>query len=746
MSGFDNEESAAIAAATDEPLDEVLYRNFGFRGFRYPQESVIQQILSGRDVMVVMPTGGGKSLCYQLPALLLPGVTLIVSPLIALMKDQVDALQAKGIAAALVNSSQTQGEQTEVLNQLRKGAIRLLYVAPERLRNQRFLSILSSCTVSLLAIDEAHCLSQWGHDFRPDYLRIAEALKVLPRPTVAAFTATATPEVRDDILRHLGMRDPDVTVAGFERPNLAFRVSNVSSDTEKVDRIMELLRQHATGIIYCATRKSTEYVSHALQQAGIKAGFYHGGLTPTERDQVQNAFISGGLPVVVATNAFGMGIDRSDIRLVVHYEMPGSVEAYYQEAGRAGRDGAPASCEMLFSYADKRVQDFFIEGGNPEEALIRYVYKVLLQHASEGNEILLSMDVLTEMIKTDLGRINPMAVSSALSILNRMGAVERFDVPGQRIRGTRIPNPDLKPRQLKIDGAALVEKKRRDERKLQAVIQYAYSQDCRQQWVLRYFGETSQTDCGNCDQCHDGPINTAVDSGDSNAKLPTAAITCRPPQPHEHDLVLKILSGVARACRRVGNDEWKPFFGRSSIILSLRGSKSARIVEGPLGRVSTYGILKGHPQKEIEALFNEMERARLLETVVGDYPLLALSRLGSQVMRGKESYQLHWPETIPAKAVAPVSQGPTGSPPDEDLLRKLKAKRSQLAQMRKVPTYCIAPNKVLEALATLQPTTIEQALTIPGIGEKNGRTIIPAFLRLIAGHTGNGDSEAADPW
>lgn len=736
MSGSDTGTEDVEVRSTEEPLDEVLYRHFGFRGFRYPQESVIQQILSGRDVMVVMPTGGGKSLCYQLPALLLPGLTLVVSPLIALMKDQVDALQARGIAAALVNSSQTLTEQNEVLNQLSNNELRLLYVAPERLRNQRFLSILAAVKVSLLAIDEAHCLSQWGHDFRPDYLRIAEALKVLPRPTVAAFTATATPEVRDDILRHLGMVSPDVTVAGFERPNLAFVVRQVTSDAEKVDRIKELVGDHGTGIIYCATRKSTEFVAQVLQQDRVRAGFYHGGLSPVERDRVQGEFISGRLPVVVATNAFGMGIDRSDIRLVIHYEMPGSVEAYYQEAGRAGRDGEPAWCEMLFSYADKRVQEFFIEGGNPDEALIRHVYRVVLREAGTANEVAMSMDDLAEAVKLDLGRINPMAVSSALSVLTRMGAVERFDIPGQRVRGTRIPDPDLTPRGLVIDGPALVEKKARDMRKLQSVIQYAYSRDCRQQWVLRYFGETDQCDCNRCDCCvasgGGGAAGVAAGGGVAGEAMNGGAE--RPPEPHEHELVLKVLSGVARACRRLDDDHWQPIFGRSSIILSLRGSKSERIVNGPLGQVSTYGLLKNHPRKQIEALFIEMERVGLLETVVGEYPLLCLSKAGSLVMRGKAKYQMVWPEVDVGVVARATNAGPAGTPPDDALLAKMKSKRLQLARARNVPSYCILPNRVLEALAAMQPASVDEALTIPGIGEKTARTIIPTFLKLIREH------------
>ena len=416
----------------------ALKKHFSLDAFRSPQESVIDAILSGRDAMVIMPTGGGKSLCYQLPALLLPGVTLVISPLIALMKDQVDALRERGICAGVINSSLSWDEQREQLDLVRQGKLKLLYVAPERFRAQSFLNAISQCKVSLFAIDEAHCLSQWGHDFRPDYMRLGQALELVGRPTCAAFTATATPEVREDILSCLNLRDPAVFISGFARKNLAFKVTHIDKVPQKYARVKLLIKKHKTGIVYCSTRKGVEEVSERLNGDGIKHVIYHGGLSDTERSQAQDNFMAKDYDVAVATNAFGMGIDRSDIRFVCHFQMPGSVEAYYQEGGRAGRDGKPSVCEMLFSYVDKRVQDFFIEGANPLKKLVLEVFETLRQAANKEHEVTITIDRLVQSFEK---KVNPMAVGTAITILSRQKLIERFDIPGQRARGTRILQP-----------------------------------------------------------------------------------------------------------------------------------------------------------------------------------------------------------------------------------------------------------------------------------------------------------------
>ena len=344
---------------------EKLQEVFGFEDFLDGQETVIDEILSGRDGSVVMPTGGGKSLCYQLPALCREGVTLVVSPLIALMKDQVDALEERGVAVTLINSTLTWNEQKERLDGMKSGAYRLVYIAPERFRASSFMSALSDVKIEMVAIDEAHCLSQWGHDFRPDYMRLGKALEKMGRPQCVALTATATPIVREDIRGVLNLREPFESISGFERPNLSFTITPVEKVAQKYGRLKKVLAENKTGIVYCATRKKVEEVAETIHSWGLKCIAYHGGMSDREREDTQNAFISRKADIAVATNAFGMGIDRSDVRFVVHFEIPGSVEAYYQEAGRAGRDGEASVCELLFNYADTRTQEFFIDGVNP---------------------------------------------------------------------------------------------------------------------------------------------------------------------------------------------------------------------------------------------------------------------------------------------------------------------------------------------------------------------------------------------
>ena len=401
---------------------QILSEKFHFSGFRRWQEEIIDALLGRRDVVVVMPTGSGKSLCYQLPALLLDGVTLVISPLIALMKDQVDGLVQNQVPATFINSALTSYEQGQRLREVQQGKYKLVYIAPERFRNPGFMEGIQSCRVSLFAVDEAHCVSEWGHDFRPDYLRLKEVAERLGHPPVAALTATATPDVRRDIITQLGLRQPATFVAGFDRSNLCFQVRRVESEKDKIDAILDLLRKKAQrGIIYAATRKNVEAVTRALQANGYKAGSYHAGLDMESRRSVQDHFMDGTLPVVVATNAFGMGIDKADLRFVVHYDIPGSIEAYYQEVGRAGRDGNPATCLLLFNYADTFTQEFFIDGSYPPRDMIERVYEVICQVGTD------EIEMTQRTLAAGLGRTrsNEMAVSSCLKILEKAGHIER---------------------------------------------------------------------------------------------------------------------------------------------------------------------------------------------------------------------------------------------------------------------------------------------------------------------------------
>jgi ATP-dependent DNA helicase RecQ len=401
-------------------LYEALHRHFGFTGFREGQAEVVESVLAGHDSVVVMPTGGGKSLCYQLPAMMRDGLTLVVSPLIALMKDQVDQLSAKGAPTTFINSSLGYRETNQRLSGLRRGQYKLVYVAPERFRSPMFTSSIEALGVSLVAVDEAHCISHWGHDFRPDYLRLRQAIEGLGRPQTIALTATATPQVRADIREQLGLRDPDVFVAGFDRPNLSLQVRHTSSEKEKLEILKHVLvTSQGSGIIYAATRKAVEQITAKLKMSGLRVEGYHAGMTETERTRAQDSFMRGKAQAIVATNAFGMGIDKPDTRFVVHYHFPDSVEAYYQEIGRAGRDGLPAICLLLFNYADLRTHQFFIEANHPTPELIRRVYDQLVSYGVP------TVETTAAELARALGVKNAMSVSSALVILERAGHIDR---------------------------------------------------------------------------------------------------------------------------------------------------------------------------------------------------------------------------------------------------------------------------------------------------------------------------------
>ncbi len=733
MSATETDAAAIPDGARDEiPTRDAraaLEKHFGFGEFKDGQERVVSSLLAGRDALVVMPTGGGKSLCYQLPALVMDGVTLVVSPLIALMKDQVDGLARKGIAATVINSTLSPGEQQERIRLLREGAYKLVYVAPERFRSRSFTDALKAVDIALFAVDEAHCLSQWGHDFRPDYLRLKDAVAALGHPQTAAFTATATPEVRADILQHLSLRDPFVSVSGFERPNLALTVSQVAGNREKHERVEAIIREHRTGIIYCATRKKVEEVADSLAAQGIKVIAYHGGMEDRDREWAQNAFLDRSKDVVVATNAFGMGIDRSDVRFVIHFETPGSIEAYYQEAGRAGRDGEPSVCELLFNYADTRTQEFFIEGNNPGFETIRDVYRTLRMLADDKHEVMMPIRELTDTV----GAKNQMAVGSALSSLGRAGYIERFDIVGERIRGTRLPRPEVPPEQLELDRAALEEKERRDRQKLESMIRFAYADECRQRWILDYFGEKDAPECGSCDVC-----SRQTDRGGLR----------QPKDDAEFLLVQKALSGVARASRRLADGRWEGRFGKGKIVGMLTGSRSQDILSAGLDRLSTHGLLKSEGSAFVHALLKALESAGLVATQRKEnYALLTLTARGSEIMRGDRAFRLRWPDASRLAATGGASgsaKGGNGGIPDlaleelafdEALFEKLRQTRQRLAEEAGgVPAYVIFGNQTLEFLTRLRPTTMEAGLRIRGIGEVKAERYLEPFLEVIRRH------------
>jgi len=703
---------------------EALKLHFGFDRFRDGQEEIIRAILEGENALVIMPTGGGKSLCYQLPAMVKPGLTLVVSPLIALMKDQVDALNARGISASFINSSLTPAEQRSRLRDMKEGACKLVYVAPERFRSESFLAALSGLDLSLFAIDEAHCISQWGHDFRPDYSKLGAAWETLGQPQVVALTATATPTVREDILRVLRIPRARAFVAGFARSNLALRVVQVANDAAKRERVRTLIEKQKTGIVYCATRKKVEAVAEDLQAAGIRFVAYHAGMEESTRTAAQEKFLSGKADVAVATNAFGMGIDRADLRFIAHYEIPGSIEAYYQEVGRAGRDGKPSVCELLFLHPDVRVQEFFLEGSNPGKELIRALWQVLRQRAGRDHTVDLSVADLAALLPSCK---NDMAVSSGLVILGRAGYLDRFDIPGKSRRGTLLLKPEVPASGLQIDFRAMEEKERIDRERLRLMVDYAYSTDCRQQFILRALGEQNPGRCGICDRC-----------------LSRSKRGLRPPSDEEAVILQKLLSGVARMCRR-HSGVWKGKFGKMKVLQVLLGKNIKPIRETGLDRLSTFGILAACGESYVRDLMQEAIENGLLKIEKGEYPLITLTEKGGLIMRGDRNYSLAWPNlpsisadlTREATTNSRSEGGKKKSDPvpvpraDLEIFTLLREERTRLAAERGVPAYVIASDALLRDLAAQRPLSPEEALKIRGVGLRKLEETLPPLLDLI---------------
>ena len=604
-----------------------LRQHFGFEDFREGQREVIGSILEGKDAVVVMPTGSGKSLCYQLPAMILDGVTLVVSPLIALMKDQVDALQARGLPATFINSSISEPEQRARIDALRRREHKLVYIAPERFRSSRFNAALQQIPISLFAVDEAHCISTWGHDFRPDYLRLRNVIKSLKQVQTLALTATATPYVRSDIIQQLGLNRPQTFVSGFDRPNLSIEVMHTVREREKIARIRSLAKDiPGSGIIYAATRKAVEQVGAKLKAVDLKVSEYHAGMSDAMRVRAQDDFMSGRTQMIVATNAFGMGIDKPDIRFVVHYQMPGSIEAYYQEIGRAGRDGLPSTCVLLFNYADKNTHEFFIEGSYPDISVVKQVYDSLA--ATELRKIELS----TAEIARRAGETNEMAVQSALYALERAGHIQRTAPALNRggrgaQQGRSIIMLDTVPAtKLRIDPAEVSRRGELERRKLRAMIDFCYTDRCYRAHILNYFGDRkSERLCGTCGNCK--PKTAPVPSlpGDPSSRALT------------DDELLRVRKILACAKRMNGR------FGKKMLVSTLRGSAAKQVMTAKLNELSTYGLLRDMAQDELEAYIDALVEARCLKVKPGAYPTISTTELGDRVMREQEVIELVLP-------------------------------------------------------------------------------------------------------
>lgn len=759
---------------------EDQLKRFGLSQFRPGQDEVIAAVLAGRDCLCVMPTGGGKSLCYQLPAVMRDGLTVVVSPLIALMKDQVDSLHERGLSATCINSSLSPSEQHERIRRMQAGEYDLVYIAPERLRQSAFTAAVLQANVSLLAIDEAHCISEWGHDFRPDYARLGDFRERIGNPQTIALTATATPTVRTDVLRQLRLESADTFVTGFARPNLHFEVELPATQQEKDSAILRLLREvDGPAIIYAATRKRCEEVSELIQSdLQIAAGVYHGGLEPEQRREMQETFMSGDLDVIVATNAFGMGVDKSNLRLVAHYNMPGSLEAYYQEAGRAGRDGDDSRCVLLFSYADRMIQEYFIENNYPDRTIVSQVYEFLRSQVVDP--IQLTQQEIREQINAKAGAEG---VGAAIRILDRhAGAVRRLDANEKQasfwlnteetnlveclpreatvqrrvlktierlVGDRRFEMTPIRLEYLQQEAKLEREQLTRALRELMALPQFDYVAPFRGRALhvvdrSRPFSEL-EIDFNELARRRDAELNKLDQVvayaygrgcrqefilnyfGDPHGGTCGHCDRCRNSgrgQVGSDRVICPDSDKRSEIVRKIlsGVARGKGRFGKNVIAQMLGGSKSSKLSKFGLDRLTTFGLLDRFKQKEITLLIDELISAGLiLQNDVDRFrPVVQLSTSGAAVMRGEQAFDR--PIWVTAEMLPRLGGGAArvagekGADADPRVRTELKQWRDQVAQQRAMPAYTVLHNATIDRIAAAAPRTLEQLGHVKGVG------------------------------
>lgn len=605
--------SEATAAITS-----TLHTHFGFTTFRPGQAEAIEHLLSKRHTLVVMPTGAGKSLVYQLASFHVSGVTLVLSPLIALMKDQVDSLTSRGIEATYISSILPPQEQNRRLRAIAEGAVQLVYVAPERLRNVAFQRVLRHMRIGLLAIDEAHCISHWGHDFRPDYRRIAVSRHDLGNPLTVALTATATTLVQDDITQLLGMADAPRIVTGFNRPNLTFEVRYTSDTKAKYHALREVLAtlDSGTAIVYVGTRREAEEITAFITQAlALQAQFYHAGLAGEEREAIQDAFRQGKLRIVVATNAFGMGIDRADVRLVVHFTLPGTLEAYYQEAGRAGRDGQPARVVLLYASKDRSLQEYFIEDSSPTPDDLHTLYKAV--YTPGQPRVWATLEELAHVT----GQKEP-KLKTGLALLERVGIVEQM---GDESRRMLLQINEWDGAGLARMASSIEQHRRHRLKQLDQMVAYAQANGCRRRALLEYF---SDQDAGEAEQCCDNCLNQAAPVAPAERR-DVASLS------RAERAALIVLDALHRL-------KWP--VGRKRLAEILKGSHAQGMEYAEYQKHIYYGRMGVYTLRQIEGLIDQVMSQGYLKIGGGDRPVLTLTPQGQAALQARAAIPMQLPD------------------------------------------------------------------------------------------------------